>query len=122
MRTIDPKNVSSEDLVKALVDTLNRRPGYDVSIVTDELLRRLAVQREALPTVECVKDQPQKADRYTVLARRLNDELLTAIQACEHLGLVYFITPRQGTGMVSMHVFFDEAGMDNYLDGFYREE
>lgn len=50
MKTIHPRNVSNEDLLKSLVANLKRDPSKDVSIITDELLRRLAAQHSVQRT------------------------------------------------------------------------
>lgn len=63
----------------------------------------------------------KKADRYTVLLVRPGD-LVKQIDAARNLGLVWFIRNNPGTALCAMYLFFDQAGMDNYLAGHYDEE
>ena len=52
MKTIHPKNVSDEQLIDSMIANLRRTPSIDVSIIKDELMRRLSsVQQSAQPDV-----------------------------------------------------------------------
>lgn len=69
--------------------------------------------------------QPKKkADRYTVLEVK-SDELPAKLQACAALRLTYLVKndnsfdPVHGSSL--LFIFFDSAGMDNYLHGYYYD-
>ena len=64
----------------------------------------------------------KKADRYTVLDLHLND-IPEKVEHVLSLGMRFMITNWQGGSgkECSLHVFFDEAGMKNYIGGFYSD-
>lgn len=64
----------------------------------------------------------KRADRYTVIETDL-DSLKGKLEACAELDLTYFVvndgTFASQSGRCLLYVFFDLAGMGNYLDGRY---
>jgi len=62
----------------------------------------------------------EKADRFTVI-RCAFDDLPNKIRACMALGLQFFVRSDSVAGCY-LYVFFDEAGMNNYLAGHYDKE
>jgi len=58
-----------------------------------------------------------KADRYTVIACQIND-LPAKLRACERLQLQYLVKD-EVPGHCLLYIFFDKAGMQNYLLGHY---
>jgi hypothetical protein len=61
------------------------------------------------------------ADKYTVKPTHL-DSITKIIKACMELDLYYFIMPERGTSKCRIYIFFDEAGMKNYMRGYYENE
>ena len=62
----------------------------------------------------------KKADRYTVIEIHINDipEKLTAIRSLDlHWFIVRPTSPSDTTCQI--YVFFDSAGLNNYLSGMY---
>ena len=61
----------------------------------------------------------KEADRYTMVSCAF-DVLPDKLRACGALGLKFFV---KSDSVVTcyLYVFFDEAGMDNYLAGYYDE-
>lgn len=68
-----------------------------------------------------MNELPNNADRYTVLHCSMAD-LSEMTRACWLLGLVWIAGPWQGHSGAEIHVFFDEAGKQNYLAGFYDDK
>jgi len=62
------------------------------------------------------------ADRFTMIACAF-DDLPGKLRACMALGLKFFVTS-DSVATCYLYVFFDEAGLRNYLMGYYddREE
>lgn len=67
--------------------------------------------------------QLEKADRYTVLTVS-PEKMVETIAACRQLGLFWFAITDivRFSKCVSFYVFFDYAGMRNYLRGRYDRE
>lgn len=65
--------------------------------------------------------QPEKADRYTVITIQA-ETVVPTIEACRELGLYWFARNDVVTFSkhISFYVFFDRAGMRNYLRGHYE--
>lgn len=62
-----------------------------------------------------------KADRYTVLVAPL-DEIKERIKSVDSLDLQWFCTnSSQQKACVNLYIFFDKAGMNNYLNGIYGQ-
>ncbi len=65
----------------------------------------------------------EKADRYTVITVSA-EQLVKVIAACHQLGLFWFAINEavRFNKRISFYVFFDYAGMRNYLRGRYDRE
>jgi len=61
-----------------------------------------------------------EADRYTVINCSY-DGLADKMRACDALFLRYFVRS-DSIGSCWLYAFFDEAGMRNYLAGYYDDE
>ena len=63
-----------------------------------------------------------KADRYTVVTANFNN-LASKLLACAELRLTFFVRNEPAYSDVCLiYIFFDEAGMENYLKGNYDDE
>ena len=64
----------------------------------------------------------EKADRYTVLTTSF-DNLGEKLKACALLGLHFFVrNDARYSDTCIIYIFFDNAGVQNYLGGHYDEE
>ena len=62
---------------------------------------------------------PSRADRYTCIACPVSD-LPAKLRASSLLGLQYFVK-EDVPGHCFLFLFFDKAGLENYLAGYYAE-
>ena len=60
----------------------------------------------------------ERFDRYTCFDLQV-DDLPSRIRACHLLGLKFFVKEQGGTHEVRMFLFYDDAGMRNFMRGFY---
>lgn len=61
----------------------------------------------------------QKADRYTIIQTHFND-VPERLQAIHSLELQWFcVRSNREKSSVDIYIFFDKAGLSNYLEGLY---